>query len=255
MAKYQTISEFMHSPFGESANPADRVKFEHDYQRIQGDFQIKIMGYSQVESSYYIHLKIPSESKKDAKYGYDVVIRFFTDNPDLEKEETLSKYYLQFFSNCPSFIFQYAVLCKQKGYLIEELFNKLEKKYQNKLPEKANPNMKLTWDRSLYCAVRFLSRNKFKILSKHGNVLMMKKKPLERLVSGITDFESVKLDQSLISSERKLKQTLEQEKKKKDLRNGTKKRTPSSTQTKGITRVHATGRKPKQTARKTTVHK
>lgn len=256
MIKYQTISEFMHSPFGRGVDLTKDQKYRKMYE-TEGS-KIKIASYCILEPSYYIHLQIPSDSKKDERYTYDVVLRFFTDKPELEKAPDLTQYYLQFFSNSPGFIYQYAVLYKNHGYLIEELFDKLDPEFKDKLPEKTNKEMKLSYDKSIYFAMLYLSKYKFKVLSKKGFSLMQHKTSMAGMLSKISDFQGIKFDQALIQQERKLERQLEEakrQKKKQNTRNESKKQpgtTSSNSAHPGIRRIRPTSKKSKVTARRTT---
>ena len=160
--KYQAISDFMRSPFGRTDSMDQNIKYEKMYNEYTKSNKIYVSGYTIIESSYYIHIKIPSESQKDGKYEYDVIIRFFTDKPELEKSMSLRAYYMQFFSNSPSFIYKYAALYKKEDYLIRELYDKLDPEYKDVMPEKTNSDMILSYDKSIYFACRFLSDGRFR---------------------------------------------------------------------------------------------
>ena len=214
MAKYQTISQFMRSPFNRDADMEKNASYERAYNTFIRNNKIRIAGYTQIEESYYIHIKVPSESQKDNKYEYDVVIRFFSTDPEVLKQSTLDQYSIQFFSNSPGFMYRYAVLYKQQGYLIEALYDKLDPEFKNKLPEKTNPNMEVSYDKSIYFACKFISERKFRLLNKRGIILQHKKKPALFFVD-ISDFRSVKLDHELMKIERDLTKEVEKSRENK----------------------------------------
>ena len=122
-SKYQSIGEFMHSPFGLNSSMEKNNKYESLYNTFVQSNKIYIAGYTNIEDSYYVHVKIPSESQKDGKYEYDVVIRFFTDKPELRHVNSLRAYYMQFFSNSPSFIYKYAALYKKEPLEFRNVIN------------------------------------------------------------------------------------------------------------------------------------
>ena len=155
-----------------------------------------------------IPISFPSESNKDGNFEYDVVIRFFTDKEDVAREQHLRRYYVQFFSNSPSFMYQYAYLYKQGGFLIEALYDKLDPDYIDTPPEKTNSSMVKSYDKSIYFACRFLTETKFKYLEKNG-VINSKKIDGRKFFQNITDFKSVKMEQSIISEEKKIKSLLQ----------------------------------------------
>lgn len=205
--KYQTLSDFMFSPFHRTDSMDKNIKYEKMYEEMNMKKQIYIEGYTVIEDSYYIHVKVPSESKKSDKYEYDVVIRFFTDKPSVKMSISLRDYYIQFFSNSPGFIYKYAALYRKEGYLIEVLQDKLDPEYKDVMPEKTNSDMILSYDKSIYFACKYLSEAKFKVLNK-GGILLQKKKSLSKFLADISDFKSVKYDQELLSVEKQLKKSL-----------------------------------------------
>jgi len=208
--KYQTISEFMRAPFNQftDENMEKSNKYSDAYNEFVRKNRIYLAGYTIIEDSYYMHIKVPSESQKDQSYYYDVVIRFFSDDPEVLKQSTLAAYNIQFFSNSPGFIYRYAVLYKQHGYLIDALQDKLDPDYKDKLPEKTNPNMSVSYDKTIYFACKYISERRFRILSKHGVLLQKKKKP-DVFFLDIADFRSVKLDRELMKVEKDLTKEVE----------------------------------------------
>lgn len=209
--KYQTIQEFMRRPFENFDSMDKDTKYEALYKNYVSQNKIRIEGFVNIENSYYVHIKIPSESQttdKNKKYEYDVVIRFFTDKPELLLAGSFRAYYMQFFSNSPSFIYKYAYVYKQHDYLIEALYNKLDPEFKDVAPEKTNSNMEVSYDKSIYFACKFLSDHQFRYMNKHG-VLRMKKKTPEKFFRDISDFKSVKFDQDIMAAEKKLKGSIE----------------------------------------------
>ena len=207
--KYQTLSGFLISPFKEGRNVERDVTYDSKYKAYVSTNKIKVFAMCVIEDSYYIHIKVPSETQKNGKYEYDVVIRFFTDNPEVQAQQTLSNYYIQFFSNSPSFMYQYAYLYNKEGFLIEALYNKLDADYIDTPPEKTNAGMKKSYDKSIYFACRYLSEQKFRYLNKKGH-LLSKKVDDSKFFSNISDFKSVKLDQALMNEEKKLSTLIKQ---------------------------------------------
>lgn len=205
--KYQTLSDFMFSPFHRTDSMDKNTKYEELYKDLNIKRRIHIAGYTVIEDSYYVHVKVPSESHKDNKYEYDVVIRFFTDKPSVKMSMSLREYYIQFFSNSPGFIYKYAALYRKEGFLIDVLQDKLDSEYKDVMPEKTNSDMILSYDKSIYFACKYLSESRFKVLNK-GGILLQKRKSLSKFLSDISDFKSVKYDQELLNAERQLKRTL-----------------------------------------------
>ena len=209
---YQTLGEFLSSPFGGSdiniKNTA--IQYEEKYKKLmQSARKIYCENWTESDGMYMIHMKIPSESQ-DGVY-YDVVVQFFTDDDQLAKQNNLERYYIQFFSNSPSFIYKYAALYKVHGYLIDTLYEKMDPEYSNILPDKANPNYKLEYDKSIYYACRFLQDNNYNILRK-TNITLYKKVNMVKFLRSIKDYEMVKTDSELYNLEKGLKKELDKDK-------------------------------------------
>lgn len=224
--KYQTLTEFYNSPFGQGQLARKNTEYYELYRKYRTLNKLKIQAMTEIEGSYYIHFKVPSESKEG--YHYDVVIRFFTDNEKISKQSHLRNYYVQFFSNCPSFIYQYSYIYKEAGYLIEALYNKLDSDYIGMPPTKANPKLVMAYDKSLFCVIRYLLDMQYKYLDKKGP-LSMKKVSSSRFFSRISDFKSIRLDQYILNEEKKLKKTLEKDAEKNKSREDSKKEKKTST--------------------------
>lgn len=246
-SKYQTLNGFILSPFRNTESLERDTKFNDLYRKFTTEHSIQLYAMCVVEDSYYIHIKIPSDSQKDGKYTYDVIIRFFTDSDEVLRQNHLKNYFVQFYSNSPSFIYQYAYLYKKEGYLIDTLYDKLDKDYMDKPPEKTNSNMHLSYDKSIYVACRFLSEMKFRYLNKTGP-LIMKKKDKNKFFNDVSDFQSVKFDQELMAEERKLSKVVNNRKrgiKQSSSTTGKKVASTSTSKNKSITIVGKKGGKSK----------
>ena len=199
--KYQTIYEFLTNPFRGTNNVAKLTEYDSKYRAFVAANKISVSAVTEIEKSVYIHVKVPSESQKNENYFYDVVIRFFTEDEMMASQSSLSPYYIQFFSNSPSFMYQYAYLYNKEGFLIEALYDKLDADYIDTPPEKTNAKMTISFDKSIYFACRYLQDNKFRYLTKTSGMFMLKKKPSATFFKEISDFKSVKFDQAVITEE------------------------------------------------------
>lgn len=182
---YQKLSEFVEKPFGK--HQGLNLEYKAKYDKYRNTNRIKLVGVSQIDKAYFAHIVIPSESSNT---HYDVVIEFFPDEPSLTKEHTLMNYKCKFFSNSPSFIYRYAALFKKNGYLIEELYEKLDLDYVDKMPEKTNPNNDLCYDKSLFFASRYLLDHYITMLSKVG--LILRRKSFDDFAKSVKDYNYVK---------------------------------------------------------------
>ena len=122
---FQTIEEFLKAPFG-NEEPKNQ-DFEQKYKKLYADKRISLVALTQIDDDYLLHLSVGSDTNPTE--AYDVVLLFFTDNETIKKEITFKNYYVKFFSNSPSFIYKYAVLYRQNGFLIDMLYDKMDEKY------------------------------------------------------------------------------------------------------------------------------
>ena len=203
--KYQTISEYIRAPFGTEDND-NRHRLETMYISAKRNISCKCV--CEYEKTYMFHILIPSESQKDKTY--DVIIQFFSPDKETQGEPTLSNYFIQFFSNSPSFIYRYAVLYKQNGFLIDSLQDKFNPEYANTLPEKTNKNMKMTYDKSLYFACRFLLDHSLLYLSKKS-IKTIPKLDFRHFIDGIQDYTGQKIERELYEIEADFKKELKQD--------------------------------------------
>ena len=68
--KYQTLSEFVLRPFGKASDVNKDATYGKKYTELTRQGQIQLVAVANVESSYYFHIKIPSESQKNKNYKY-----------------------------------------------------------------------------------------------------------------------------------------------------------------------------------------
>lgn len=208
---YQTLGEFLNSPFGVSERNPKQEEYEKKYKELYTNKKIYCENWTVNDGSYMIHIMIPSESQQGQ--FYDVVVQFFSDDESILKQMNLGRYYIQVFSNSPSFIYQYATLYRTYGFLIESLYGKTDEEYSHQLPDKVNSDYKMSYDKSIYFACRFLQDNEFTILRKTG-ISLYPKANMKKFLRSIRDFETVKADSELYKLEEGLKKETEKEKKK-----------------------------------------
>lgn len=211
--KFQTLPEFLKHPFGNQNLYMRNTEYDKRYTQFMRSNKIHFDSYCQIEDSYYLHFTVPSESHS-GNYVYDVILRFFPDSEEVKKELNLINYKVQFFSNSPGFIFRYAALYKQHGYLIEQLYDKMDPDYMDKMPDKTNASHEMSYDSSIYYVCRYLREHHFRYLSKFG-VMVQRKRTPSRFFADITSFRDVKLDADLMREEKKSKRELEETSKSK----------------------------------------
>lgn len=204
-SKYQTLSEFVASPFGGRQSVTRDRKYDTMYNHYIQSNSVYIKAYTIIEDSWYILIKVPSESQKGL-IEYDVVLRFFPEAKDIASEPHLRNYKIQFFSNSPSFIYQFAYLYYTNGYLINELYGKSDIENISKPPKNTNKDLMLTYDKSIYFACKYLTSKQFGKLDKQGNIGV--KLPSDKFFNEISSFKDMNTYNTILSEERKLKREI-----------------------------------------------
>lgn len=206
-SKYQTLSEFVAAPFGRANGDLARdKKYNVMYLNYVKNNSIYIKSYTIIEDSYYILIKVPSESQKGL-IEYDVVLRFFPETKDVASESHLRNYKIQFFSNSPSFIYTYANIYYTNGYLINELYDKSDLASISKPPLKRNADMNINYDKSIYFACKHLISKQFGRLDKSGNI--GQRLPSDRFFRDISSFKDMTSYSTILSEEKRLKRQIQ----------------------------------------------
>lgn len=245
----QTLEQFLARPFGKEEVKSN--EYEKKYRLLTSGKKIYMEACTAVDSSYLVHVKVGSES--NSALWYDVVLMFFTADPAVKKDISFRRYYVKFFSNSPSFIYQYAVLYKQNGAMIDMLAEKMDQMYADKLPEKANPTLKNSYDKSIYCACRFMIDHKVSAFSKAGYIARRKKKP-ENFFDDIKTFEDVKFTNELHALEKKVEKEAKAAKKEAPKSTSKNPSTQKAKAKKGITVAKKITAVKATTTRKPTKH-
>lgn len=151
------------------ADPKVKSNYKERYKEIS----------NQIESTWYIigdkgplviHLRIPSE-KVDNVF-YDTLFEFATGKNTTLKDFRQSE--VKIFSNCPSFVYMNAKICKEKGYLVPwasvlinpRAFEDGKKDAKEESSSKDKPN-DVRYEKSLYFSALYLNAlNPIDILKK-----------------------------------------------------------------------------------------
>lgn len=160
-----TFDEYITNPMGknnavlslpvrEAMKKMYMSKFDNVLLRENG--KIDYFLYKGSGAVYYIHIKIPSEVVKN--FYYDVVIKFVGDAKKAGAFTKLDQYQVQFFSNDPAFVFNYAYVFKRNGLFIKELGPKMSKKAINTPAKEKNPDNQVGYVKSLYFAYLFMKQ-------------------------------------------------------------------------------------------------
>lgn len=206
---FQNLSDFIADPFGRGSAdvPREWITKADTYILQKKIRMMKILTY---DDCYYYNVEVPSESNPSVHY--DVVIQFIPPNKQLMDKKNVPNYYVKFFSNSPSFVYKYAGLYSAYGFLIEPLAEKLGEGIKQ-IPEKTNPNMEMSYDKSIYFAARLILKNKF-YLSVRDSLFIMHTTNLKAFVQDVLEFKTVMSNIETANLEKSVAKNIEKDKKK-----------------------------------------
>ena len=139
---------------GASALMLSSVRRTLDEQYLQLYTKISVKWYV-VDDKYYVaHVKIPSKSRE--RLWYDVLLEFDIDTMRDKSTSTINNANVRVFSNCPSFAYTYANVYNHNKDLIDWARNKYPRDIITKQPEVRNPYKVISYERSLYFAIRYV---------------------------------------------------------------------------------------------------
>ena len=159
-----TLKEFLDNPMGKGSTAIMNKQLIKDslikrYETLKKNkgkkFDITIY---KDDDEYYFHIIIPSESERSNTY--DVVLYFtFEDDKEFKYDNFLNRYYIKFFSNCPSFTYTFAQTFQQYGFLIDSLSNKFKDVVLDNEPVIRNPGQIISFEKSLYYACLYIQES------------------------------------------------------------------------------------------------
>jgi hypothetical protein len=161
-----TFDQYILNPMGKNnavlssyAREAARRDYTYRFNNIllRENGKIDYYLYKDTKNNlYYALIRVPSEVVP--KFYYDVVIKFFTDASVKESGRNLSKYYIQFFSNDPAFVFTYAHTFLNNGLMIKELAPKMSIEAINEKAVEKNPKDLVGYVKSIYFAYLYMKQ-------------------------------------------------------------------------------------------------
>lgn len=163
----QTLKEFMDNPMGKGSNaiPSRQLIKDDLRKRLQGmltekekKVEMKVYKDSSVAGNiYYLHLLIPSESRK-RNNTYDVVLQLFVDEntPEVASDSNLNRYQVRFFSNSPSFVYTFLYAFSQYGLFVDSLKNKFKSISFDHPPITRNPGEVISYEKTITFAAIYL---------------------------------------------------------------------------------------------------
>ena len=203
------LQDFMKNPQGKGANMPGRdmllANLDYRFERMRDKIKMNIYTDKQV---VYYHIIIPTEAE-DRTNDYDVLIKFKPSDPACLIDKSYKHYFVEFFSNCPSFTYTYAYVAKLNGYLIPELFNKYEEITLSNPPTSRNPGVVFGYEKSIYYASKYILSDKQFMLKSYTKTYGQKLTP--------NILESIR-NTSVIEEEIKRSKNVEREKRLQEKR-------------------------------------
>lgn len=158
-----TLREYINNPLGKgpTINASVRESVRRDYTERWNALLVRENGriihefyYDKKHNVYYCHIKIPSEVVP--KFYYDVVFRFFTDEKVKDVGRSLDLYNVQFFSNDPAFVFNYAHAFITNDLFIKDLTPKMSREAIKKVAKEKNPQNLTGYVKAIYFAYLYM---------------------------------------------------------------------------------------------------
>ena len=180
-----TIKEYLENPAGKGSTifggnlTQQKEEYKRKLQAVEA-IGIKYGWYKVKDKFLYCHLLIPSVSFNSHKLYYDVVLEFNVAAND-QFNGNLKESPMRVFSNMPSFVFTFAYTFNKNNLLIPWLKDKYPSAVFNSDSEVRNPYHIITFEKSLYLSLLYLSANRLS----YGTVMA--------LATEIKDFSSLKL--------------------------------------------------------------
>ena len=153
-----TFEDYINNPMGKGSavmSTAHREvmrmqykkKFDNILLREKGKIDFRLFRNTK-SNTYWVYVKIPSELCKN--FYYDTIVKFYADETVKGGGKDLFKYYSEFYSNDPAFVYTYAYVFSHNDLFIKELSSKMSKEALRKSPTEKNPSESVGYVKSLY---------------------------------------------------------------------------------------------------------
>ena len=186
-----TLKDFIKNPTGKGTSFMGSREILHDamnnkFKKLKKNIKMDIYSF---QNSYFFVFKIPSESVKD--FYYDVVLCLYSDTAEIDMDNNITRYKLDFFSNMHSFVYTYANILYNNNMIVKGLEKKYPSIILKKGPEKRNPNEVFGFEKSTYISALYINSN---IDFMNKDYLRKIAKPIKRvsvISKKIRDFETI----------------------------------------------------------------
>jgi hypothetical protein len=159
-----TLDEYLKNPMGKTnavmgqfVREAMRNEYTAKFHNVMVRENGKVTYYVYKDSEnnvWYIHVKVPSENVR--KFYYDVVFRFFADASIKDSGRDLRKWYVEFFSNDPAWVYTYCYAYSQNNLIIKDLSRLMDKTAMNTPAKEKNPQNLVNYSKIIYFGLLFL---------------------------------------------------------------------------------------------------
>lgn len=185
-----TFDSFMDNPIGvKGIHPQNKMvelaKLTSYLKEINNGV---IFSAFKLDTTIYLKFKIPTDYIEDEhrKFYYDVVMEFIRPlrfNPILN--DNLKRYHVRFFSNMPSFAFNYGYVLNDNDLIIDILKPKLGEGILNHEPEVKNKEGTFGYEKSTYTMGLYINDNSLNSIRKLS--LLQKVDTVEALLLNFED--------------------------------------------------------------------
>lgn len=157
-----TFDQYISNPMGiKNSVFSNREMYRELYTKKLDAILVREVGKIKYElfyskDKYYIYLKIPSENI--AKFYYDVVIEFYSNDSKVMNSRDLKNYYVRFYSNDPSFVYTFAHAMIKNKLFITDLLPLMSRQAIKKVAVEKNPTNQIGYVKSLYFAYLTIKR-------------------------------------------------------------------------------------------------
>lgn len=148
-----TLKEYLNRPSGEISAielTERRNTLDGEYNDLKYDMSLAIFRINDKNLIYFV--EIPSRHAKGLRY--QVVFQFNLEY--VESASDVSELSFKCFSNCPSFVYTYAKVFKEKDMFCNWLGSKLDRPVLKKDPSIRNPDKNISYERSIYLAAKYI---------------------------------------------------------------------------------------------------
>jgi len=151
-----TFEDYIKNPMGrQNAVFSKREMFHKHYVDILDKILVREGGkldyvlYNNGDR-YLIHFKIPSEVIE--KFYYDTVIEFYPKEDLTKNHDSLNNYFVNFYSNDPSFVYTFAHAFIENDIFIKDLVSKMSNEAVKQVAKVKNPKNIVGYVKSIYFA-------------------------------------------------------------------------------------------------------